>query len=108
MEHNRRNFGLDALRAAAIMMVLLCHMTGALKFLGIYGVELFFVLSGFLIGDILIRSAARKGRFEFKDLTEFWTRRWFRTLPNYYWFLALYLVEWFARPVNRGSAPGGL
>ena len=64
--NHRRNFGLDALRAAAIMMVLVSHMYGPLTFLGIYGVELFFVLSGFLIGDILIRSAVRQNRFTFR------------------------------------------
>jgi peptidoglycan/LPS O-acetylase OafA/YrhL len=103
--NNRRNFGLDVLRAAAIMMVLLSHMAGALNLFGIYGVELFFVLSGFLIGDILIQTAARLNRFAFEDLTEFWKRRWFRTLPNYYLFLVLYLVEWFARYSADGAAP---
>ena len=98
MKSSQRNFGLDVLRAAAIVMVLVSHTANALNFLGVYGVELFFVLSGFLIGDILIRSAARQSRFDFRDLAEFWTRRWFRTLPNYYWFLALYLVEWFLHP----------
>jgi peptidoglycan/LPS O-acetylase OafA/YrhL len=105
---SQRNFGLDVPRAAAILMVLLSHMFGALELLGSYGVELFFVLSGFLIGGILIRSAASRDRFEGKDLIGFWTRRWFRTLPNYYWFLALYLVEWFARPIHGDSAPRGL
>ena len=60
-----RNLGLDIIRSFAIIMVLICHiMLSAFphtKFFsvygfifGIYGVELFFVLSGFLIGKILI------------------------------------------------------
>jgi peptidoglycan/LPS O-acetylase OafA/YrhL len=92
-DHSRRNFGLDVLRAAAIGMVLATHLIGPLRFLGVYGVELFFVLSGFLIGDILIRCTTKSHRFSFSDLTSFWRRRWFRTLPNYYWFLFIYAIS---------------
>lgn len=53
------------------------------------GVELFFVLSGFLIGTILIRTLEEKEHFGWRDLTHFWKRRWFRTLPNYYLILAI-------------------
>lgn len=53
------------------------------------GVELFFVLSGFLIGTILIRTLEEKEKFGWSDLTNFWKRRWFRTLPNYYLILAI-------------------
>jgi peptidoglycan/LPS O-acetylase OafA/YrhL len=61
--------------------------------LGILGVEIFFVLSGFLIGGILL-DLMEKGRFEaWPDLLRFWSRRWLRTLPLYYLFLAVYL--WF-------------
>jgi peptidoglycan/LPS O-acetylase OafA/YrhL len=89
---SRRNFGLDILRSAAILMVIASHLLLAFHNVGIYGVELFFVLSGFLIGGILIRSVNRSGIFTFGDLKTFWIRRWFRTLPNYYWFLLLYLL----------------
>ena len=53
---------------------------------GIYGVELFFVLSGYLIGGILIKTYLNSPDFGYKDLKNFWIRRWFRTLPNY-WFV---------------------
>ena len=89
----KRVFGLDVMRAAAILIVVDAHATIALKeyYSGAFwhhllpdGVELFFVLSGFLIGGILIRSYEKKQRFDRQVLLNFWTRRWFRTLPNYY------------------------
>lgn len=95
---SKRIFGLDLFRAVAISFVLLAH---GLPFLGPYvpvydwklghlgsiGAEMFFVLSGFLIGGILMRLEP-----EFtgpRALFGFLIRRWFRTLPNYYLFLAL-------------------
>ena len=93
-----RRFGLDAWRALAILLVLVGHasfwflpLTRELEVwysLAFLGVELFFVLSGFLIGGILI-GEIRGGGF---DLKRFWTRRWLRTLPNYFLFLALNIV----------------
>ena len=98
-----RNFGLDVIRASAIGMVLVCHFTmkhaqftgtnppAWLSIGGLFGVELFFVLSGFLIGGILLRMA-RTGA-DFQDWLIFMVRRWMRTLPLYYFwiiFLALF------------------
>ncbi len=54
---------------------------------GIIAVESFFVMSGFLIGEMLIRDF--KDGFNFKDLRYFWIKRWFRTLPLYYAVLIL-------------------
>jgi peptidoglycan/LPS O-acetylase OafA/YrhL len=94
--------GLDVFRSAAILLVLACHFSNCGLFpgdaadrarncLAVFGVELFFVLSGFLIGTILIRDFAT-GDVTFAKLQHFWSRRWFRTLPNYYVFLPISLL----------------
>src|ERR1700742_3796245 len=87
----KRNYGLDILRAFAILFVLNVHSANCFKpdsralrvltFFNLDGVMLFFVLSGFLIGGILIRQF-EKERASAKMLFTFWIRRWFRTLPN--------------------------
>lgn len=59
-------------------------------FFGFMGVELFFVLSGYLIGGILLRMFSTYG-VSGKVVFHFWIRRWFRTLPGYYLALLLYL-----------------
>ncbi|MBD2699369.1 acyltransferase [Spirosoma sp. BT702] len=110
----KRVFGLDVMRAAAILMVVDSHATIALKdyYSGLFihhllpdGVELFFVLSGFLIGGILIRSYEKKGYFDGQLLLNFWTRRWFRTLPNYYLVLTGLIVFALLRAWRSGFQP---
>ena len=110
----KRVFGLDVMRAAAILIVVDAHATIALKdyyhgafwhFLLPDGVELFFVLSGFLIGGILIRSYEKAGRFDQRLLLNFWTRRWFRTLPNYYLVLTGLIVFALLRAWRSGLTP---
>jgi Predicted acyltransferases len=58
----------------------------------INGVELFFVLSGFLIGSMLIRIFEKSDSFGIKTMGRFWIRRWFRTLPNYYLVLLINIL----------------
>lgn len=99
---NKRIFGLDMIRAAAIGIVLIAHGFEQINsfvatnkythFAGVLGVELFFVLSGFLIGTILIRIFHKEEKFNFRTLKDFWVRRWFRTLPNYYLVLFLNFI----------------
>lgn len=97
---NNRILGLDLFRAIAIILVVHSHGKFLLKDIGfkfptilnIDGVELFFVLSGFLIGTILIQLLNNNKLNDTKDLLHFWKRRWFRTLPNYYLFLVLNLI----------------
>jgi len=101
MLEKKRIFGLDLLRAFAIIQVVLGHgsfllsksMFAGFPFIKMYdGVDLFFVLSGFLIGGIILKSI-NQSDFTSTQLLNFWKRRWFRTLPNYYLILLLnYLV----------------
>ncbi len=96
----KRNSGLDLVRAMAILLVLFLHQIDAvhttpysLKVLAIYGwsgVDIFFVLSGFLIGSQVFKSDFSRPYFE--SLKEFWTKRWFRTLPLYLFVLFFYMV----------------
>lgn len=99
MEPNlkQRIFGLDVLRATAIIMVVCSHVLWIypksnsfiptlFELFGFWGVELFFVLSGFLIGSILYKSFINEN-YTLKSVFHFLKRRWFRTLPNYYFVL---------------------
>lgn len=98
---NNRIFGLDLLRFLAIFFVLLGHSAILMpmgykhwpRTLVLDGVGLFFVLSGFLIGQILLRQI-NAGKAGLRDLLRFWSRRWLRTLPAYLFMLLLLL--WFA------------
>lgn len=68
----------EGLRAIAIILVVLFH-SGLTAFRGgFFGVDVFFVLSGFLISGILLAEAERTGRIR---LGEFWARRARRLLP---------------------------
>ncbi len=96
--HNRV-FGLDLLRFIAIIMVLIGHSLifvpheYKIKVYGFLldGVSIFFVLSGFLIGGILIKQL-EKSKPNYAGLVEFWKRRWLRTLPAYLVVLLFLLI----------------
>jgi peptidoglycan/LPS O-acetylase OafA/YrhL len=91
------------MRAAAIIFVLLYHASFyfdrcnanwffmCYKYLILDGVSIFFVLSGFLIGGILIRTI-NKQDFKFAYIKEFWLKRWFRTIPSYMLVLLLNFI----------------
>jgi peptidoglycan/LPS O-acetylase OafA/YrhL len=97
--------GLDTLRALAIAVVMVFHLNGLLPDIfdpiarfGWMGVDLFFVLSGYLIGSQLLK-LVRDGQGV--SLLEFYRKRAYRILPVYLAVLALY-VFW---PLWR-EAPG--
>lgn len=102
-----RFHGLDTLRAGAILIVMLYHFNmqglvpsvlGPVASVGWVGVDLFFVLSGFLIGSQLLKPYVAGQRPSLKD---FYTRRAYRILPAFCVVLLLY----FAVPLWR-EAPG--
>lgn len=57
------------------------------------GVTMFFVLSGFLIGTILLDKTINH-EFRVRELMMFWLRRWFRTLPAYYLVLCIIICAY--------------
>lgn len=90
-----RLHGLDTLRALAILMVMPYHLTSWLPetlhvaaHFGWIGVDLFFVLSGYLIAGQLLRHARGSER---PDLWQFYRRRAWRILPVYFVVLLLYV-----------------
>ncbi|WP_226994232.1 acyltransferase family protein [Myxococcus hansupus] len=104
---SRHLAGLDLLRCIAILIVVLFHYPrpegletyGMLANFGWTGVELFFVLSGFLIGSQLLEPVSRD---EAPDMKRFYLRRSLRILPPYLIVVAMYLFipAWSERPVE--------
>ena len=91
MTSKERIIGYDILRSLAIILVLFSHLFSSyLSILGLWGVEIFFVLSGCLIGSIIINDFVLSNKVTRTTILNFWIRRWFRTLPNYYLFLVIY------------------
>lgn len=90
-----RNGSLDILRAVAILMVVACHAYGHFEpggplarvfGLGGRGVDLFFILSGWLLGHQLFSERRQTGTVH---IPRFWLRRAMRTLPAYFAVLAV-------------------
>lgn len=98
--------GLDLLRAIAIAWVMLYHATifdfvpdpdGWYASHGWMGVDIFFVLSGFLIASQLFKPLSRGLK---PDYAKFFTRRALRTLPAYVAIIAIYFLVPAARELT--------
>ncbi len=112
--NSSRIFGLDFLRAIAILWVVYDHSTTYINhkyqfwfYLPVNffdGVTLFFVLSGFLIGNIFITQFSAQN-FSLQTLLKFWIRRLLRTLPTFYvvYFLLLFYVLMAEKDLHQFS-----
>lgn len=102
-----RESHLDLLRAMAIVAVVAYHVIQMcpaplprlmwVASAGQYGVDLFFVLSGWLIGGLYWKEHRDFGQV---DIVRFWLRRWMRTVPPYLFALVL---SWLAVRIHRGE-----
>lgn len=80
---------LDGLRAIAVLAVIAYHLDIGWVSGGFVGVEVFFVLSGYLITDLLAEEWRRTGRI---DLADFWLRRARRLLPAMLTMMSVIIV----------------
>ena len=87
---------LDGIRGIAVLMVVVFHAKAPFLVGGFFGVDVFFVLSGFLITSLLQAELARTGRI---DLKRFYARRLLRLTPPLFLTLTLYwLIAPYAWP----------
>ena len=102
LKDRNKIFGLDLMRVAAIVLVLLAHtlwiysgynnlLTKGINFSGFVGVEIFFVLSGFLIGKSLFKQFLKQD-YNVQSAIHFIKRRTFRIMPGYLLVLLLNLL----------------
>ena len=118
-----RAYGLDVVRGLAIVLVLIAHtglqplfrgtMSGEQEWwspmlslfqLGVYGVDIFFVLSGFLIATLLFNELKRRDKL---DLPRFWLRRGLKIWPSYY-VIYLLAAALSCASLLRNSGWGGV
>src|SRR5206468_5942041 len=107
--HRARQPGLDLLRALAIIVVVIYHaalfgfkLPGRVDRFGWIGVDLFFVLSGYLIGGQLLAPLSRDRRM---NLGRFFARRVLRIMPAYFVVLAIYFLLPSWREYSEMSQP---
>lgn len=100
----KRIFGLDLLRVISILLVLCSHTSYVypadsgflfkiIDMCGFFGVELFFVMSGFLIGRIILKMYLRDD-YNLKTTIRFLYRRLMRIMPNYYLIILVNIGIW--------------
>jgi peptidoglycan/LPS O-acetylase OafA/YrhL len=111
----KRVVELDVLRGIAIALVILTHLPfdpdptilghtllEKIKYKGWSGVDLFFVLSGFLISGLLFKEMSRTGTIR---VGRFLLRRGLKIWPAYYAFFGLLLLYEILKPTWRGGFP---
>jgi peptidoglycan/LPS O-acetylase OafA/YrhL len=97
---------LDGIRTVAVYLVVLFHAGSERLAGGFIGVDVFFVLSGYLVTQVLLRDVAGNGRVRFG---RFYARRFRRLLPaSALALLGTALVfSWVSSPVEVGDVMGG-
>jgi peptidoglycan/LPS O-acetylase OafA/YrhL len=108
-QNRERQPGLDLLRVLAIVVVVVYHaalfrfkLPGRVDRFGWIGVDLFFALSGYLIGGQLLAPLARNQPIK---LGRFFTRRALRIMPAYFVVLAIYFLLPSWREYSEMSQP---
>ncbi|WP_258207487.1 acyltransferase family protein [Paenibacillus radicibacter] len=84
--------GLDGLRALSLVVIIIYHLNPNWLPGGFLGVGIFFVLSGYLITDLLVTEWNNSGKLNLKN---FWIRRFRRLLPCMFTML-LFVVAWLS------------
>ena len=115
VDYKNRIYGFDIMRGIGILIVVYAHGRSFMQYfpsfnnfisvLGFWLMDLFFVLSGYLIGMILIKFYEKEKTFSLKTAYNFWIRRWFRTLPNYYLALFVTAILWAIAGNNMFAKP---
>ena len=96
--------GLQVLRAIAVILVVWCHAgqllgdtgTPSLPALNVFGIDIFFVISGFILSLVVLRERRRPG---LAPTADFMKRRLIRIYPIY-WFVALLMLARLALSNN--------
>lgn len=111
-EVHDRMFGLDLCRTLAVATVVFGHLflyslphdyVVAVGFTAIFGVDLFFCLSGFLIGRILLQESSKWSTEKDRGVLRFWYRRWMRTVPLYLFFFLVELQTYWGGASSIGG-----
>ena len=88
--YKKRLIELDFLRGIAILLVLICHYPVVQSFQHLWiGVDLFFILSGYLVSGILISEYLKSGKIDYK---RFFIRRGLKIYPSYYLFVLFTVI----------------